>query len=103
MALIRCSFCGKASLNANQKCQYCGTALKSPGIWKRKLRRKEAYGFLLILTGSLALAVMKAMGIPLVVLGIAMIAFSIFTPRWSSPSGSTEDLKTPSDRFTLLL
>jgi hypothetical protein len=106
MALIRCSFCGKASLNATQKCQFCGTLLKSPGIWKRKLRRKEAYGFLLLLTGSLILMVLKAMGIPLVVLGIVLIAYSILTPRWSSTSRSAEihDVHdVSSDRFTLML
>ena len=80
MPLIHCSFCGKATLDATQKCQFCGTFLKSPGIWKRKLRRKEAYGFLSILTGSLLLIVLKAIGIPLVVFGIVMIVSSILTP-----------------------
>jgi hypothetical protein len=82
MALIRCSSCGCASLNVDQRCQFCGKALKLYSIWKRKLRRKEVYGFLLVLTGCLMSVLLKFMGIGLLFLGMMMILSSLLTPRW---------------------
>jgi len=81
MALIRCSSCGRASLYTEEhKCQFCGKTLKL-SIWARKLRRKEAYGFLLVFTGALVLGLLKAIGILVLLLGMTMIATSVLRQR----------------------
>jgi thiol:disulfide interchange protein len=80
MALIYCSGCGRGSIEENGKCQFCGNALKfSP--WTRKLRRKEAYGFLLVCTGCFLLATLKTTALLTLLSGFTMIAFSVFKPR----------------------
>ncbi len=80
MALIRCSACGRASIDVDRKCQFCGKFLKT-SIWTRKLRRKEAYGFLLIITGSFLLPQMKVIAILLLLLGFTVAAFSFVKRR----------------------
>lgn len=80
MALVRCSSCGKASRKASGKCEFCKKPL-SYSIWIRNLRRKEAYGFLLVFTGSLLMVPFKVFALPLMLSGLALIAVSVFNPR----------------------
>jgi hypothetical protein len=80
MALIRCSGCGRASLNDLGKCYFCREVLKF-NIWTRKLRRKEAYGFLLVFTGSLLLPTLEGIPVLMVLAGLTLIIYSLFKPR----------------------
>jgi hypothetical protein len=80
MALIRCSECGRASIDVDRKCQFCGVFLKI-SIWTRKLRRKEAYGFLLIVTGSFLLPQIKDIGIFSLLLGFTVAGSSFLKRR----------------------
>jgi len=80
MALILCSGCGKASITVDRKCQFCGKALRF-SIWTRKLRRNEAYGFLLLLTGTLLLTTFKPLGILTLLSGLALLSLTLLKPR----------------------
>ena len=83
MALISCSECGRASIDVDRKCQFCGKFLKV-NIWTRKLRRKEAYGFLLIVAGSFLLPQMKDIGLFFLLLGFT-VAGSAFLMKRRAP------------------
>jgi hypothetical protein len=80
MALSRCSECGRSSIDVDRKCQFCGRFLKI-SVWTRKLRRREAYGFLLIVTGSFLLPQIKDIGIFLLVLGFTLTGSSFLVKR----------------------
>ena len=82
MALIRCFNCGKASLTAYRRCQFCGEVLRF-NIWTRKLRRNEAYGFLFVFAGCLLLMSMKVVGILALFLGVTLSCLTLFRSRWS--------------------
>ena len=88
MALISCSACHRASLNSAGICDYCGKVLKF-SIWTRNLRRKEAYGVLLIFTGMFLLSPLKLIAITMLLSGVIMICFSIFTPRRPMPKNQS--------------
>ena len=92
MALIRCSACGRASIDIDRKCQFCGRFLKI-SLWTRKLRRKEAYGFLLIVAGSFLLPQIKDIGIFLLFLGFT-IAGSTFLVKRRAPYGNRRKVIT---------
>jgi hypothetical protein len=68
------------TLGSQGKCQYCGNPLKA-SIWKRKLRRWEAYGVVLVMLGLATIQVVRWAGTLLFLMGIGMIAFSFFRPR----------------------
>jgi hypothetical protein len=80
MAMVFCSACSRETLNTEGKCQFCGQPLKF-SIWKRKLRRNEAYGILLIITGAALLMASKAIGLILVFGGVAWIVSGLIRPR----------------------
>jgi hypothetical protein len=80
MALVSCSNCHRSSLSNVGTCDYCGKTIKF-NIWTRKLRRKEAYGFLLLFTGCLLLSAIRIVGLSMILSGVIMICFSLFTPR----------------------
>jgi hypothetical protein len=80
MAMIHCTFCGKESLNVDGRCQFCGHAVKV-GILRRKLRKNEAYGAILIVAGIGLLQVLKIAGIFLIVGGAGLIIPGLFRQR----------------------
>jgi hypothetical protein len=80
MALILCSACGRASIDVDRKCQFCGKSLKI-SLWTRKLRRKEAYGLLLIVTGSFLIPLIKSIGIFVFLLGFTLIGCGVLIKR----------------------
>ena len=80
MAMILCSACGRASIDVDQMCQFCGKFLKL-SIWTRKLRRREALGFILIFTGAVFLSHMKGIGIALLILGFIVAGSGVHKRR----------------------
>jgi hypothetical protein len=68
------------TLSIHGTCQYCGHPLKV-SIWKRKMRRREAYGILLIVAGFAVLSLNTLAGVIGVLLGIAMLVYGFFIPR----------------------
>ena len=82
MALVFCSSCDKETLNTEGSCQFCGQPLKY-SIWSIKLRRNEAYGALLVISGGalLFLDQIKIIGLLLMALGIAWIVAGLIRPR----------------------
>jgi hypothetical protein len=82
MAMVVCSVCGRATLNEVGRCQFCGSFLKTKlKILTRKLRRKEAYGFLLGFSGVMLLRSFEATGILLLLSGLSLIGGALFLPR----------------------
>ena len=80
MSLVVCTICKMNTLISHGKCQHCGSPLKVP-IWKRKMRRREAYAILLIVIGLALIPVsLRGAAIPLLI-GIAMLVYGFFTPR----------------------
>lgn len=81
MAMVFCSACDRETINTDRKCQFCGQPLKF-SIWRRKLRRNEAYGVLLIIAGgALLIDAIKAIGLLLMFCGIAWIVSGLIRPR----------------------
>jgi hypothetical protein len=82
MALMVCSACGKSTLSAEGHCQFCGHLLKSRfSLWTRKLRRKEAYGSLLLFSGIFLFKSLEAPAILLLISGLTLIGYALFLPR----------------------
>jgi len=80
MALVLCPACRTNTLIHDGKCQHCGSPVKIP-IWKRKMRRREAYGLLLVVTGIGAFPLYKGIGAIVFLAGAGLIAYSFFVPR----------------------
>ena len=50
-------------------------------MWKRPLRKREAYGVVLIVLGIALLIVMKLAGVAAILIGSTMIVAGFFRPR----------------------
>ena len=71
------------TLISQGKCQYCGNPLKV-SIWKRKVRKREAYGILLIVIGVGAIQLIRSAGIIVLLIGLGLIGYGFLKPRVSS-------------------
>jgi hypothetical protein len=80
MSLVVCGVCKTNTLIVEGKCQHCGNPFKQT-IWNRKLRRREAYGFLLIVIGFAVINWFKGIGFLLLLAGAGLIVYGFLQPR----------------------
>ena len=80
MSLVVCGICKMNTLIANGKCQHCGSPLKMP-IWKRKMRKREAYAILMIVIGLALIPFSLRAAVVLLLIGIGMLVYGFMTPR----------------------
>jgi hypothetical protein len=62
------------------KCQHCANPIKHT-IWNRKLRRREAYGALVIVIGFAVIRWFRGIGFLLLLLGAGLILYGFLKPR----------------------
>jgi hypothetical protein len=80
MALVQCAICRINTLSTEGKCQHCGNPLKV-SMWRRKLRRREAYAVLLIVLGIAVTTLLVPAGVILMLSGCGMIVMGFLRPR----------------------
>ena len=80
MSLVVCGACKMNTLVVEGKCQHCGNPFKTT-IWNRKLRKREAYGALIIVIGFSVITLFKGIGFLLLLLGAGLIVYGFLQPR----------------------
>jgi hypothetical protein len=80
MSLVVCAACKMNTLVVEGKCQNCGNPFKQT-IWNRKLRKREAYGVLIIVIGFAAIRWFHGIGFLLLLVGAGLIIYGFLKPR----------------------